>query len=394
MNLDRWRAFTQTLRLNCEGTSSTLATQMGQFTEFVGLIPQQERIPALLHAYDRYRELGSTCDADPFESSRYSILISTILNSKIQPDEPESLAILRKSYHQCGHGSDVDPPLALAERAFRNRPYSLALFDAVEVYKETLRPTRSISASNIKRKLNWILWHDPRRVEKKCCTRKIQNAIHAMDPPDAFAWQWLLRNAAAGLNCSPGKAWLKEGQKRLSQIGHEDFLRRIDDWFTFGQGETSLTPAGSAMMRLLVWYGGLLDLDRSLPILVRLAHVSWTKREPAQKVMSALAWLLRNSRRPGFDAEIGLICRDWSKDSAEAGRLQEANFPADAMTRQQSEREIMEQRKKDIDVQFTRLAETLSGMGLANLLLKRTVRIDTGSPASVAEAQAAQDLPK
>src|SRR5262249_29159199 len=153
-----------------------------------------------------YRELGACGLGSPysrehrFDSDCHSILISAILASRIRPDEAQSLEILRKSYHLCGHGSDVEPPLALAERAFRNQPYSREYFDAVLAYRETLRPTRSSTASNVKRKLNWVLWHDPRSFDKKCCTYRIQLAIQTMKPDAAFHWQWLLRNYAPGLN--------------------------------------------------------------------------------------------------------------------------------------------------------------------------------------------------
>src|SRR5271165_2857859 len=170
---------------------------LDRFSAFVGQLPAAERVPLLLYAYDRYRSLavcGDPNDAAAFETSCYSILISTILRSGIQPDRHEAAEILRRSYHRCGHGSDVEPPLTLAERAFRNRPYSMELFGAVRAYRETLRISRGSHAANIKRKLGWVMWHDPRFLEKKCHTRRIQQAIHAMDAKRAFHWQWLLRN--------------------------------------------------------------------------------------------------------------------------------------------------------------------------------------------------------
>jgi hypothetical protein len=297
-----------------------------------------------------------------FESSSYSILISTILESKLRPTQDEAVAILRKSYHQCGHGSDVEPPLALAQRAFRNHPYSAALFDAVAVYYETLRPTRSTTASNVKRKLKWVLWHDARRVEKSCCTRHLQQAINAMPALQAFAWQWLLRNTAPGLNSSPGKAWLKEGKKRLSPIGEKEFLRRLDQWFTFPAAKTTLSPAGSAMLRLLVWYASLVDVNRSLPILVRITRVSWVKRNPALKVVAALAWLLRQHGGLEFQEDIRLICREWPGESAEMNRLQETYFPADAASRRQAEQELSAQRRRELDISRETLLEALKSV--------------------------------
>jgi hypothetical protein len=378
MSVDRWNAFVQELLARHKACPFDLGRDAQRFTDFVDRLPGPERIPLLLHAYDCYRDLntcGLSGQEDAFQNSCYSILISTILGSKIRPDEAEALEILRKSYHRCGHGSDVEPPLALADRAFRNRPYSQALFDAVGVYRETLLRTRSTTASNVKRKLNWVLWHDGRYIEKRCCTRRIQIAIHAMDPQIAFAWQWLLRNTAAGLNSAPGKAWVKEGKKRLSQIGEEEFLRRLDEWFKFHEEEPALSPAGSAILRLLVWYGSLIDVDRSHPLLVRIVHVHWAKPGPALKVISALAWLLRSRDTHKFDAEIKTICRDWSSESAEVKRLQEVYLPDDAAARQKAEREVSEQRKKEFELHLSSLTGTLEALfartGIPSLGLRK-----------------------
>ena len=377
MSVSPWDNFLQTLQSKRDIHGFSLAQETASFAGFVKNLPEPDRVSLLLHAYDQYRALGA-CQtgvrADRFESSCYSILISSILATKIRPTETEALAILRKSFHQCGHGSDVEPPLTLAERAFENRPYSPQLFDAVEAYKETLRPLTSTTANDIKRKLNWVLWHDPRRVEKKCWTRRIQTAIHAMDSPSHARWQWLLRNTAAGLKAEPSKGWIKEGKKRLTPIGEEELLQRLDEWFTFPEQQVSLSAPGSAMLRLLVWYASLVDVARSLPIVARVAHVSWAKPEPAQKVISAIAWLLRIHGGSQFDSEIGVICRNWSDQSAEVKRLEETYLPAQALEREQREQEASEQRKKEMQA---RLQVRLSGI---TGMLERVSAL-TGHPA-------------
>ena len=265
MNQEPWILFQESLRAEHKGAFYAAKRDFERFAAFVEQVPAPERIPMLLYAYDCYRALGVCGDpqgADQFETSCWSILISTILSRGIRPDQMESTEILRKSYHQCGHGSDVEPPLTLAEQAFQNQPYSPALFDSVFAYRETLRSSRSMHAANVKRKLSWILWHDSRRgknEEKSCHTRQMQQAIHSMDSENAFHWQWLLRNTAAGLNSEPGKNWRTEGAKRLAKIGEEQFHSAIDSWFTFPQGDINLSAAGSAILRLLVWYGSLAD---------------------------------------------------------------------------------------------------------------------------------------
>ena len=299
MDLPRWNDFLVSLQGRQQGGALNLTKEFAPFAAAVKKLPEDERIQLLFHAYDRYRELTASCGAptrDRFEVSCYSILISTILNSGIHPNASDALTILRKSFHCCGHGGDVASPLELAEEAFHNLPYTEEFFDAVAAYRETLGGLRTVTAQNLKRKLDAILWHDARRVEKKCFTSHIQTAIHGMDSEERFAWQRMFRHSATGLHAAPGKAWVKEGKQRLSRVGDAKFLERLDAWFQFPEKAT-LSPAGSTMLRLLIWYGGLLDTEQSLPILARFATAHWIKAEPAQKVAAALAWMLTTHGR-------------------------------------------------------------------------------------------------
>lgn len=208
-----------------------------------------------------------------------------------------AIQILRSSFHRCGHGSDVGSPYTLAEQAFASRPYTTELFDAVAFYRKSLQGTRAAVANNVKGKLAWVLWHDPRRIEKHCFTRKLQLDLRAMDPETRFRWQWLFRHSSPGSNHAPGRAWLKEAEKRFAAIGEREFLERLDEWFTFPEGEVSLKPAGSSMLRLLVWHAGLADTQKSLPILARLEDVNWTRIERAHKVLAAFEALSRAAEK-------------------------------------------------------------------------------------------------
>jgi len=180
-----------------------------------------------------------------------------------------------------------------------------------------------------------------------------------MDQQTAFHWQWLLRNTAAGLNSAPGKSWLKEARKRLAPIGERQFLSRIDDWFTFPQEEIHLSPAGSAVLRLLIWYGAVADAERSLPILVRLAHLSWRKRAPVGKVMAALAWMLRCHDGSKFPAEVQLVCEKWAEHSAEARRLEKAYFPERAHRRDLANEDARERRYREHSARMEAMLSSL-----------------------------------
>ena len=324
-----------------------------RFAEFVRQLPVGDRIPTLLEAYDRYRagDLCAPAGSDQnFESSCYSILISTILASGIRPTQPEACEILRRSHHFCGHGPDVEPPLTLAEKAVRNAPYSTALFDAVEAYSETLRGLRSSRAASVKTKLNWVLWHDFRRTRSRCYTRRIQQSLQAMGEVQRFHWQWLLRHTAARLGrAKPGKGWIKEAKVRLAPIGNQELHARLDEWFTIPPQEASLSPAGSSMLRLLIWYGIVADAQHNLPVLIRLANVPWNKRAAAGKIMAALAWALRIHAGSAFRSEAEWICTQWADTSAEVRRLEEIYLPECSQARKQAEDLARESRRSEVD---------------------------------------------
>ncbi|MEO8098420.1 MAG: hypothetical protein ABI811_12025 [Acidobacteriota bacterium] len=341
MTNNLWLPFTAGLRSEYDRGSLDFSKTRDRFQGFAKAVPEPERIPLLIETYEHYREMGVGCllpqSQDYFWASCYSLLISALLNLKLKPTETEACAILRKSFHYCGHGGDVETPFQLAESAFEGRAYTPDLFDAVRDYEKVLKATRSTTAQNVKRKLSWIVWHDPRNVEMKCLEKCwmgcVQSDLAAMRPAQRFPWQWLLRNTTATMTGAAGKAWLKEGAKRLSKVGEAEFLAKLDRWLAFPpDGTVFLSPAGSSMLRLLVWYGSLVDTSKSLPILVRLADVAWEKKDPAGKVMGAFAWILRTHGGDAYRPVAERIAAQWG-DTGEAAKLVEMYLPEEAAKR-------------------------------------------------------------
>jgi hypothetical protein len=229
------------------------------------------------------------------QSSAHSILISQILSTPLAPSEADACAILRASVQYCGHGRDVVAPIRLAEQAFANRPYSEALFDAAWAYRQTLHGLTAIQAKLAKQELDWMLWHDPRRIERKCWSRTLQMSLAKMQRAEAFAWQWMLRHTTHGLNSCRGKAWLMEAERRLANLGTERYRDQMDQWFVFsGKTPIRLNPAGSNMLRLLASYGIL--APGVIPVLCRLRSVNWARRDTANKVLEAVAWVEQSAQ--------------------------------------------------------------------------------------------------
>jgi hypothetical protein len=171
-----------------------------RFKDLVKKLPRNERISLLILAYERYREIGELIDFDGghyFWTSAYGILINRLLAAKLKPTDAEACVILGVACPHSGHGSNLLQPIELAERTFRNRPYPADLFDSAHSYGETLVALRSAQARKARNTLDLLLWHDVRRPARGCWTSRIQRAIAAMKPKEAFAWQWMLRNSPA-----------------------------------------------------------------------------------------------------------------------------------------------------------------------------------------------------
>jgi hypothetical protein len=293
-----WPAVLSSLRRHHEAGTLTF---LGDPTigNFVQSLTGQERIPLLLAAYRRYRELGPApeefCFQHYFESSAHSILISQILSSPLDASEEDVCAILHAAVHFCGHVGDVVAPIRLAEKVFANRPYSPALFDAALTYRATLHGLTATQAKLAKQELDWILWHDPRRTERRCWSRTLQLSLARMEPAETFGWQWMLRHTTHGLNRGRGKAWVMEAARRLKTLGEERYRRRLDEWFVFPSDvPIRLSPAGSNMLRLLVSYGVL--VPAVVPVLGRLKSAKWVGRSTADKVLKSLAWVEEQGR--------------------------------------------------------------------------------------------------
>jgi hypothetical protein len=292
MSITAWQEFlTQLVAADAE-KPMLLFGEYRRFRAFVDDILPSQRIPLLLHAYDQYRAAPwpNPDRKDWFIASCHSILISTILTTHLAPTEEEALAILHKSFHRCGHGDDVAPPLNLAEQVFDRRPYTLGLFDAAAAYLQSLRGTKSIISHEVKRRLSWILWHDPRRIEKRCWTGRIQRDLHAIKPEQAWGWQWLLRHPHGGKRSVTGKAWRKEGERRLALVGVDSFLTALDRWFQIPAEPIVLKPAGSVMLQRLIVHAGLIEPAQSRPILLRLRQARWAQRAVAEKVIAEVGF--------------------------------------------------------------------------------------------------------
>lgn len=284
-----WTQFLHSLQERYGSGSAWLEDEYQSFKEFVGNVPAEDLVPLLLEAYSQYRYLWTTDHGLNVERSIYSILIRFILERKPPVTEEQSFAILRSAYHACGHGGDVAPPLEFALQFYENRPYSRELFDAVNCYRKVLGPLRARGASDAKRKIELLMWHDPQRILHKCYSSRIQLALREMSDSERIPWHVLLRHYSLVMGPSPGKPWFQEARRRLSSLTTEDFVARLDEWFAFPENDLVLiTGTGSNVLRTLMWTAALVPDERVPKILRRIKFVHWKDTGSAAKLISAL----------------------------------------------------------------------------------------------------------
>lgn len=270
MASDLWDQYLAVLRASYTAApgGANFYHDRGEVKTFVERLPQSDRIPLLLTAYERYRET-----ADPSPLADRARLIHLLLFARLKPTDAEACVILGTACALAAGEGDHLQPIQIAERAFRDRAYPSDLFDSARAYRDELARLKSPRTKRARDTVDLLLWHDVRRPSRGCWTARVQRAIAAMNPDEAFAWQWLLRNSHTG------KAWADEGRKRLAALGETRFLDRVDAWFHFADQERiRMSAAGGHYLRLLVLYCGLADRMRALPIVRRLTAASWSQR--------------------------------------------------------------------------------------------------------------------
>jgi hypothetical protein len=295
--LDRWASYVLPLRDEYLRQRPADRIQFfrdyGRFKDFVAELPAGQRIPLLIHAFEQYRDIQSWDESAAdrfFWSTSFAILIGRILASKLNPTAAEACLILGLASRRIAESYDPLRPIEIAEQTFRNKTYPRDLFDAARAYREALATVQTTEGRKARKLLDRILWHDPRLPSKGCWTNRIQRAIAAMSAEEAAAWQWMLRQSLPGnLASRSGANWLADSRRRLSALGVDRFLQRVDEWFDFRAEELIRTnPQGNHTLCLLVLYCGFTDRARTAPIIARLATARFSERARMKKVVEGL----------------------------------------------------------------------------------------------------------
>ncbi|MBN8731261.1 MAG: hypothetical protein J0L64_12020 [Acidobacteria bacterium] len=268
--------------------------------EFWHALPPPEWGDMLIEVLTRYRRLhqqrvpledqsqhGLSCALNELASVCYSL--------QPQLTEEHALAVLRTSFHTCGHGTDTRPPLDLALQHFDSKPYTPELFEAARAYRKALSHSRAITAQALKTRIEFILWQDwnNSRKWKTCWATHIRASITAMPAAERVLWSALFQRFSPLPWTTPQPQWREACLPALERIPAGAFSQRVIQWM--GQPSLTARPAISTpathALKNLIWCAAFLqdaELDRSFMSLV---DIRWKCSEPMNKVAGALAWL-------------------------------------------------------------------------------------------------------
>ena len=145
MGFSRWEIYTGWLRDKYrrypDANRADFFRDCGTFKDFAEELPKDQRIPLLIHAYERYREVASSDDRDPgvyFWKGSYSILIDRLVAARRKATDAEACRLLAVAYPRAAEWRHLVEPIEMTERIFRNRPYPTDFFDSARAYREPL----------------------------------------------------------------------------------------------------------------------------------------------------------------------------------------------------------------------------------------------------------------
>lgn len=297
---------------DCPRAWASSIEKQERYARFWAAVPERERVPMLIEVLGRYRacRAGNDGDACRDESFALNELTAYVYRLGISPTVEQACAILRTAYHTCGHGSDVRPPFDLAIAHFLERPYTIELFDALRLYRESMSHSRGVVAQDVKGKIVLILWQDlrPSREWDRCVTSVIRDTVRVMPDEQRARWLALFHGFAHTIPVEP------PGKRNPPRIPAGEFAGQMKAWLGMmvTRPAPRLTVAGSHVLKNLVWC----SIDCPDPALdslwADLLLVLPRGTGPRDKVAGAVSFLLTFRETSGARADMERIAARFS----------------------------------------------------------------------------------
>jgi len=225
-----------------------------------------------------------------------------LYSRKLPFEESDVCALLATSRHGCGHGSDVSPPLDIAQSWMQRNGYSEPIMRATREFIGSLRGVGSAQANFAKRRSAIMLLAEPSEAEgsEGGWSKHFRAVLRAMTATERAEWQRIIFNMKANDVYTPPAVWKKHARRLLSGLGHNVTLEHIQRWILIPADPAFATvrTGGSHVLKHLVWLidESSLDPDSLLVcdgLATRLTAIDWSPTDRASKFMIAVANYLK-----------------------------------------------------------------------------------------------------
>jgi hypothetical protein len=173
--------------------------------------------------------------------------------------------------------------------------------------------------------VHMLLWHDEYDEidTSRCWSDRVRCDLRAMEDARRTRWKSLFRHIKGNAPAKPSKGWLKEGQRRLDQVGAEDFRDRFCAWLApFRSAEPQpLSVAGSHILRGILWYAALTKDSGLAAVSLILLDATWKAKRNVDKVMVALVSVLETLPPAEAWAPLLRLEQEWPTSSVQVERL-------------------------------------------------------------------------
>jgi hypothetical protein len=173
--------------------------------------------------------------------------------------------------------------------------------------------------------VHMMLWHDEGDAldPARCWSDLVRGDLRAMTGARKAAWKALFRHIKGNAPAKPSPSWRKEAEKRLADLGLDEFRERFSAWLApFGRGEPqTLGVAGSHVLRGLLWYAALTGDPRLAATATVLLDAKWKAKRNVDKVMVALVVVLETLAPAEAWPALVRLQQAWPTTSGQIERL-------------------------------------------------------------------------
>jgi hypothetical protein len=212
--------------------------------------------------------------------------------------------------------------------------------------------------------IHMLLWHDENGPldPSRCWSDIVRRDLRAMTGARRAHWKGLLRHIKGNAPAKPAKRWITEAEKRLAQIGNQDFLECLGAWLAplRSSEPQPLSVAGSHVLRGLLWYAALTRDPGLAPIVLTLLDAKWKAKRNIDKVMVALVSLLEALPPTEAWPLLLRLQQEWPTSSMQVERLLKKTAEEFGITELELKERALLKPRLEIGEQVARIMERLN----------------------------------